>query len=162
MVNESTGDSTVHYLSPDTAAFTLTGIDSLQQYSIRVRKSCRYSTEGYDSIVVSGWSDAVTLEAKTPPDTTVTDTTWIHRVDGADFTLKPNPAQGRCLLELGSAADDGCEVEVTDMRGVTVLRRRLEPGCRRAELDIAALPAGAYMVKLVTPQGIASRRLLVR
>ena len=87
-----------------------------------------------------------------------------------------NPGQTECRLGIGNQTDnsvstperamstaaDGCEVEVTDMRGVTVLRRRLEPGARSAELDIAALPAGAYMVKLVTPQGIASRRLLVR
>ncbi len=100
----------------------------------------------------------------------VSDTTLVARFSGeadsvgigqpaADgFVLQPNPARGTVRIELPASAKGG-SLSLCDMSGRELEVRTVE-GCTM-EWDVSGLAAGAYIVKLVTTEGIATRRLLV-
>ena len=54
------------------------------------------------------------------------------------------------------------ELTLYDMRGREVSRLTLRRGDKTVRLDLDGLPAGAYLLKLLTPHGLATRRLLVQ
>lgn len=100
----------------------------------------------------------------------VSDTTLVARFIGDDdtvgiaqpmveaFTLQPNPARGTVQIQLPAAAKGG-NLSLCDMSGRELEVRPVEGSTM--EWDVSALAAGAYIVKLVTAEGIATRRLLV-
>ena len=49
-------------------------------------------------------------------------------------------------------------LEVYDTKGA--LLRRATPASDRATLDLSALPAGTYLLRVTTPQAVASRKLV--
>ena len=67
----------------------------------------------------------------------------IDNVDGMDLRLYPNPAGDRVVLEgiVGKA-----EVTVADLVGRVVLKQAVNEG--NNTLDVSALPAGVYMVRV--------------
>ncbi len=72
------------------------------------------------------------------------------------LTLFPNPtADGRVTLTLAPVAPNA-RLTVLDAAGRTVLTRALSAGTTRYELDVRALPAGVYAVRV----GTAVRRLV--
>ncbi len=90
-----------------------------------------------------------------PDDSTQTSTlttTWERYV-----SLQPNPASDEAMV-LSSFGID--EVEVFDMAGSRVLRQ--EASGLSAKLDVKALPRGSYIVRIHTPMGITSRKLVVQ
>ncbi|MBR4505594.1 MAG: T9SS type A sorting domain-containing protein [Bacteroidales bacterium] len=90
----------------------------------------------------------------TPDDST---TTGLHQIedDRTVITLTPNPATKRVTV----AAEGMESVELIGVDG-TVLQRR---ECRNAcTLDLRGLAAGVYMVRVGTPQGTATKRLVVQ
>ena len=135
------------------ARYTVTDIhcriDSLEpshHYGVWVRQPCRYTTVSYDTVVWGPWSSKV--ELTTP--------VGIEDVSAAALTLGPNPAhQSVCL----TTQEPMHSVSISDMAGREVLRRT-EPGTR-CELDISALPAGIYLVRVLTDSGQTLRRLTV-
>ena len=140
-------------------------------YRFSVKKNCHYVTTGYDTTV---WSDAstllVTMGGYEPPvdttaaDTTIVDTTGIRlaAVGDADFSLRPNPAVAAAVVTLQYAVAEVAELQLVDLHGRTVQHHVLAAGTKQLTLDLAQLPAGAYLVKLVTPRGLSARRLVVR
>ena len=100
----------------------------------------------------------------------VSDTTLVARFIGDDdtvgiaqptmeaFSLQPNPARGTVQIQLPATAKGG-NLSLCDMSGRELEVRTVE-GCTM-EWDVSGLAAGAYIVKLVTTEGIATRRLLV-
>ena len=104
-------------------------------------------------IMVSPYSD--TADA----DTTVVDTTGIAspQLLGRYVSVVPNPAadKAQVLSSFGLR-----EVEVYDAGGVCVLRRRLTG--YTADLDVSALPAGAYLVRVATLSGTVTKKLVVQ
>ena len=118
-----------------------------------------------------------------PPDTTVVDTTSVDPIDTTivdttivDTTIVdstgiaspqlleryinvvPNPAADKVqvLSSFGLR-----EVEVYDAAGTRVLLRRRLTGYT-ADLDVSALPAGAYLVRVTTPGGTVTKKLIVQ
>jgi hypothetical protein len=79
-------------------------------------------------------------------------TTWERYV-----SLQPNPASDETMV-LSSFGID--EVEVFDMAGSRVLRQ--EASGLSAKLDVKALPRGSYIVRIHTPMGITSRKLILQ
>jgi hypothetical protein len=112
-------------------------------YKVYLRKRCQFTTYS----TWSEWSAPVTIEAST----------GIRGVDQVSFTLSPNPANGAVRLE---CAEPMLGVEVLDMAGRTVSS---ESGVMSSELvlDVHALPAGVYTVRVTTATGTGLRRLAV-
>ena len=171
MVNNITQcDSSVLLISdPDAVQHTLQGLDSNSYYHVRLRKLCRYATPTYDTIVPSDWTEVFTIGNPTPPcdttdttivDTTIVDTTGIHLAGSLRLELKPNPASD--MVELTLDAPDGGRLTLTDLAGREVLQMAIPAPTTTLHLDIHTLPAGAYLLKVSTPNGTASRRLLVQ
>ncbi len=104
---------------------TFTGLQTDSIYSAWVRKACRYTTTGYDTLVWSDWSRPVVFRT----------TVGIGEVD--DFTLQVASREG-CIVVSGLTA--GERVEVYDMLG-----RRV--AALMADGVTAPLPAGLYLVR---------------
>ncbi len=78
----------------------------------------------------------------------------------AEFIIYPNPGHDRLLIELPGKTPASMLVTLTDMTGRTVVERTLEADAR-PELDIRALPAGAYVVRVMA-NGQTWQRLIVK
>ena len=96
------------------------------------------------------------------PDTMNVDTTSIHLGAGEvslndRFTgVMPNPAaeKARVVSSFGMSM-----VEVFDPNGAAVLTRRTEG--LYTDIDVSHWPAGTYLVRIHTPQGVATKKLVV-
>lgn len=84
--------------------------------------------------------------------TTVQTAPWERYV-----SLQPNPATDKATVLSSFGLT---EVEVIDIAGNHVLRQ--EASGLSAKLDVSALPRGTYIVRIHTPLGTATRRLLVQ
>lgn len=78
------------------------------------------------------------------------------------FTLLPNPAHTQVTLRLDKALDSPATIQVMDLGGRTVAQERAAIGTERIGLDVAALPAGTYLVQLREGNGRTSHHKLVR
>ena len=74
---------------------------------------------------------------------------------GLALEVSPNPTDGRVTVACGEPME---LLEVYDTKGA--LLRRATPASDRATLDLAALPAGTYLLRVTTPQAVASRKLV--
>ena len=92
-------------------------------------------------------------------DTIINDTTGIAspQLLGRYVSVVPNPAAERVQVVSSFGLR---EVEVYDAGGVCVLRRRLTG--YTADLDVSALPAGVYLVRVATPSGTVTKKLIVQ
>ena len=75
-----------------------------------------------------------------------------------DFVLSPNPAHGSVQVLLPDEAMGG-RLTLCDLAGREV--SAFEVRGPKVDIDVSALPKGAYLVKLATAKGIVSHRLLV-
>ncbi|WP_290841951.1 T9SS type A sorting domain-containing protein [Flavobacterium sp.] len=75
------------------------------------------------------------------------------------FTLYPNPAKGSFVIR---AADvSRIDLEITDVRGVRVLSKRLSLVSDEASVDISGLTSGLYFVGIASERGSVVKKLLV-
>ena len=72
----------------------------------------------------------------------------------------PNPAHHVASVELSSPSS-ACRVDLLDAAGRCLLTRTAQ-GAATLQLDTHQLPAGLYLVRLTTPDGVATRQLLIR
>ena len=132
-----------------------------KRYNVQVRKQCHYATVNYDTVVYSPWTH-VNAIFFTAPDTTgsIEDTTSIALAAAeASFSVSPNPARNTAVVTLRLPAGDNATLAVCDINGRELQRHPLTG--TRLTLDVAALPAGVYILKLLSPHGVATRRLVV-
>ena len=140
----STPDTGMMMSTTDTF-YTVGGLEPDVIYQAWVRKACHY----YDTLVWSDWSRPASFRVSV----------GISAVEGdAAFSLSPNPAHGTVVLTLEQASE-GAELTLCDLGGRELRHERVTG--TSYTLDIAALPAGVYFLKLTTPRGVATRRLLV-
>lgn len=78
----------------------------------------------------------------------------------AGLTLFPNPAQGTATL-LRPAGVEAVTATLHDALGRTVRTYALAAGTGPHPLDMAGLPAGAYVLQVPTSQGRVSLHLAV-
>ena len=78
------------------------------------------------------------------------------------FTMSPNPTSGEVTVVLPTIGE-GAMLTVADATGREVRRQTLPPAAEtsRLRLDLKGLPAGAYFVTVVTPQGSHTEKLVV-
>ena len=126
-------------VTPADSVHTFTGLQSDTLYSIWVRKACRYTTEGYDTLVWSDWSRPLVCRTSV----------GIGEVyDGEGLHVA---AQDGCVAVQGLAS--GERAEVYDMKGCRV-------ATLAADGRTAPLPQGVYLVR--TTAGRARKAVLTR
>ena len=133
-------------------------IDTGVYYSVRVRGRCHHRCAVHDTLIWGPWSDLVHFyvgnhEPGTgiaAPEATVA------------FTLSPNPTNGEVTVVLPPLSE-GAMLTVADATGREVRRQAIAPATEgtRLRLDLKGLPAGAYFVTLVTPQGSHTEKLVI-
>ena len=76
--------------------------------------------------------------------------------------LSPNPTNGEVMVVL-TPLSEGAVLTVADATGREVRRQTLPSSTEgtRLRLDLKGLPAGAYFVTLVTPQGSHTEKLVI-
>ncbi|MBQ6069331.1 MAG: T9SS type A sorting domain-containing protein [Bacteroidales bacterium] len=78
----------------------------------------------------------------------------INEVDDKRISLRPNPAQGRCMVDFGG-------VNVEQLRVYTIDGRLIQELAVKGEAVEVELPqAGVYIVELYTAQGLVHKRLV--
>ena len=121
------------------SVYTFTGLQNDSIYSIWVRKACRYTTAGYDTLVWSDWSRPLVCRTSV----------GIGEVyDGEGLHVA---AQDGCVAVQGLAS--GERAEVYDMKGCRV-------ATLAADGRTAPLPQGVYLVR--TTAGRARKAVLTR
>lgn len=76
---------------------------------------------------------------------------------GDGVEVSPNPSRGRAMVHSMRAIRS---VEVCDMSGRVVLRKQVNGDLHTVELSVS-LPRGCYVVRVVTVQGAAVKKLVV-
>ena len=125
----------------------------------------------YEGYLFVRWQDSVT---DNPRSFRVTDnvcyTAYFRPNSGVSvagnrivLTLSPNPTAGEVTVTLPPLGE-GAVLTVTNASGREVRRQPLPPATEgtRLRLDLKGLPAGAYFVTLVTPQGSHTEKLFVK
>ncbi len=120
------------------------GLDTAQWYLARVRTKC-------DSIQTSQWSDSLSFYMPGSGG----DPTMIETVADRYTYLMPNPAGE--TVTVASSFRIG-EVELYDLNGKLLARQKVD-GLQTA-LDISALAAGTYIVRVTTNNGTAYKKLV--
>ena len=81
--------------------------------------------------------------------------------EGCSLRLFPNPASQQVYVELDDAADlSTTTLTLYDAMGRIVLRQ--PAASTRTSLNVSALPAGLYLLRVSTPAGTATRQLMVQ
>ncbi len=128
-----------------------------------VRKMCTFEFATHTDTVWGDWSAPILVAGDTTGlgiDTTGTggDSLSIARTDLLQgITLTPNPAGGTVTVR---SAERMTEIEVLDIVGNKMMVQKASG--LTAKLDVATLPRGTYIVRIHTPMGIASRKLLLQ
>jgi hypothetical protein len=82
--------------------------------------------------------------------------------ENSALRLFPNPAHDMVTVELSSRHEDAtCHIDILDVSGRQLMRRTVS-GATAYPLGIGHLPAGIYLLRVTTPDGIATRQLLKR
>lgn len=79
-------------------------------------------------------------------------------------TLFPNPASGNAGLEIETSYPVVIDLQVMDMNGrelLSIKQQEIHMGKNQIAISLASLPAGVYLVKLISPMGSAILKLSV-
>ena len=142
-------------------------------YQARCRTRCHHVCEVHDTVSFTPWSDPVYFYiGDSMPDTSTNhgghgtdpdpDTLGIAtalQMDGARFTLTPNPTDGEVTVRVDGDGAELLAVTVRDMAGRVVLRTTTQHGICR--IDTRGWPQGTYLVTVSTPNGSSTRKLEV-
>lgn len=82
----------------------------------------------------------------------------VGSVGQVQFSISPNPASKYVVIECGQYAS--ANVSFYDVSGHEVLSAQLTSPATK--VNVASLPAGMYYVTLTSPQGVGSRKLVVK
>lgn len=80
------------------------------------------------------------------------------------YTVFPNPARGNTMVEFKLLEDAEINLRLVNQEGKVLLTKafgQLGNGVYREPVDLSNWPAGLYQLQLVTPQGQATRPLLI-
>ncbi|MCQ2283743.1 MAG: T9SS type A sorting domain-containing protein, partial [Bacteroidales bacterium] len=82
----------------------------------------------------------------------------VEAYDDADYTVYPNPTNGKLRIENGELTIEG--VEVYDVYGK--LLQTVSVNDVAADLDVTRLPAGLYFARIRTDNGVVTKRFVKR
>lgn len=75
------------------------------------------------------------------------------------FAVYPNPTSGALYLNL-NALQGKIAVSVTSLIGQEVSSTRLAAGTALHQVDLGALPAGTYVIKVITDKGVSTQKVV--
>lgn len=74
----------------------------------------------------------------------------------------PNPNEGRFTLAIGQQQSEPLEIKITDAQGRELKHLHLSPAREhQIPLDLSSSAKGLYLLQVISPHGIATRRLMV-
>lgn len=80
-----------------------------------------------------------------------------------NLTVQPNPSDGLFVLDYGFEGQQDIAITVSDLAGRQILTQQNTAANQyHTTLDLSNQPAGMYFVKITTPDGMATRKLIVR
>ncbi|MBR3828819.1 MAG: T9SS type A sorting domain-containing protein [Bacteroidales bacterium] len=131
---------------------TMTGLDTAQWYTLWVRSVCTFD----DSIYYSDWSDSIRFYVTgTPNDPD--DPEGIETTADRYTYLMPNPASETVTV---ASSFRIAEVELFSLDGRSLQRSKVDAMSTALNLD--ALAAGTYIVRIATNGGTAYKKLIVK
>lgn len=161
LVGEDGSDTT--YITADTTIL-LTPLSDSVRYNVMLRKQCHYATSNYDTTVYGQWLSYLSFGTTILPDTTSGGggNEGIEPVESEGFSLRPNPASGtvQVVLPYPIQTCQAASLQICDLEGHVLIERTVND--TTMDLDISALPVGTYLVKLSTPSGTVTKKLLVQ
>ena len=78
--------------------------------------------------------------------------------------IYPNPTSGMVILNRGEVPGE-CKLHILNIYGkqmIELIIPRLTSGTEEMEINLSELPAGVYLLKLKTTQGVLTQKLIVR
>jgi hypothetical protein len=78
------------------------------------------------------------------------------------MVLFPNPTKGIVNVSISLSKSVGGDIKVTNLTGQTFLEKRLEDCSVQSTLDVSHLPAGLYLVTLLSDDGDKITRRVIR
>ncbi len=140
----------------DSTGCTLSGLEPMRAYGVTLKATCGYIEQE------TQWTAPQTFVT---PDTTGggsgdTTSTGIVTAEDASLALSPNPASGEVTVTV-----DG------EMQSVAIYNAQGQPvggweihslAENSATLDVSALPAGPYLVRIATATGTVTKKLIVQ
>ena len=131
-------------------------------YQARLRARCHHRCPIHDTVMWTAWSAPVYFyTGDHMPDTTHQPEGIYAPGEALPFAIVPNPSRtgARQVVEIGRQVSlQGLTLTLHDATGHEVLRMEVKE--HRFALP-ASLPAGVYVATLASPQGTATRRLVV-
>ena len=125
---------------------SLITVDPDSHYVAYVRARCRFARDEWGP-----WSDSVSIWLNQPTDAIE------YAFPDIAVTLTPNPAADAVTVTTDATL---LALELRDPLGRTVLSQH--PSANSTTLDVSTLPAGTYILRLHTPQGVAKKKLVVK
>ena len=122
---------------------TVYGLDANTSYDFYVRALCGDTAET-PWVFLSVTTDTIPTH----------DPIGIAEVDGTKISLRPNPSQGRCVVDFGGVAVEQLRLYSVDGRLVQDIAVKGEG------IEIELPRTGVYIVELLTPQGLVHKRLV--
>ncbi|MBR6440462.1 MAG: T9SS type A sorting domain-containing protein, partial [Bacteroidales bacterium] len=139
------------------------GFQQAGTYKARIRAHCLHQCQMHDTTLWGPWSDLAVFYSSGQWTEADTGEVGIAAPEATTaFTLSPNPTNGEVTVVL-PALGEGAVLTVADATGREVRRQTLPPAAEasRLRLDLKGLPAGAYFVTVVTPQGSHTEKLVI-
>jgi hypothetical protein len=84
----------------------------------------------------------------------------VNEFTNTSFSVFPVPASGNLYLEFGSCGFGTAEVSIYTVLGSSMIETRI-PASGRQKLDVSGLSKGVYFVKLTTPSGTSTKKIVV-
>lgn len=140
-------DDTLVRVTTDTSML-LENLTTEVLYTVEVRSMCRYQYYSFDSTYVNPGVSRLTFWSASDG---VVEAEDLHKVE-----LFPNPADGEVTIRFDSEAP--VSATLTDLAGREVKAFSFQ---RTTTVDVSHLPAGQYILRLATANGVATRKLVV-
>ena len=100
----------------------------------------------------------------TPVDTTPVDTTgiWLKNINrNLQVDIYPNPTNDLFYIDVATKGRETMLISIYDMKGVLVKERRLiiNKKLRSEEFDLSGYDSGVYLIRLLTEDGLITKRI---
>lgn len=107
-----------------------------------------------DLVLVQGFQQGYIDVAPNPP-------SGLDEFTAANVTVYPNPVRTIAYVELSNVAVEGCVVKCFDMSGRALSEDTFDEDNRMA-VDMSGLPQGAYLIKVISKDGIVVNKKIMK
>lgn len=80
----------------------------------------------------------------------------------AQIRLYPNPADDLVRVSFGDLTPQAAQLSLFDVAGREVLRQSVQVDAGQLSLNVSAIPAGIYTLRMALPEGTITRQFIIR